>query len=238
MTRTSKRLAMRFKSIHDVSCDAPPYRLSGTVYGVLLNHKSALAALGDAVNEAPYKSAPRAPILYLKPRNTFSFDGDIIAMPSKITELQIGASLGVVIGRTACRVSPEMSLSYVAGYLVVNDICIAHTSYFRPSVALRARDGFCSLGPRVVASGEIENPDNLRVRVHVDGVLTQTTSTADSIRSVAQLIADVSEFMTLAPGDVITTGAAAPATYARAGQTITIEIDGLGSLTNSFGTPS
>ena len=59
-----------------VTMDVPPFRLSGTVYGALLNHRTALEALGSAVNEPPYKEAPRAPVLYIKPRNTLAADGD------------------------------------------------------------------------------------------------------------------------------------------------------------------
>jgi len=99
--------------------DLPPYRLSGTVYGTLLNSAASRAALGDAVNATPYKAAPKAPVLYVKPRNTLALDGDHIAVPRSAGELQVGATLGLVVGRTACRVSEADALSYLAGYTVV-----------------------------------------------------------------------------------------------------------------------
>jgi 5-oxopent-3-ene-1,2,5-tricarboxylate decarboxylase/2-hydroxyhepta-2,4-diene-1,7-dioate isomerase len=71
--------------------DAPPYRLSGVVVGPLLNHAAALAALGDAVREAPYKAAPKGPILYIKPRNTLAPAGAAVTIPSTCDELEIGA---------------------------------------------------------------------------------------------------------------------------------------------------
>ena len=80
--------------------------------------------------------------------------------------------------------------------------------------------------------GAIADPDALGVRVQVDGELRQSTSTAGMIRPVARLIADVTEFMTLAPGDVLLLGVAAGAPRARAGQRVAIEIDGLGRLEN------
>jgi 5-oxopent-3-ene-1,2,5-tricarboxylate decarboxylase/2-hydroxyhepta-2,4-diene-1,7-dioate isomerase len=142
--------------------------------------------------------------------------------------------LGVVIGRAACRVSEPRALDYVAGYLIVADVSIPHTSYYRPSVRFKARDGYCPLGPAVTARAAVANPDALTVRTYIDGGLAQTASTADLIRPAGRLLADVTEFMTLAPGDVLALGAAGPAPRVRSGQTVMIEIDGLGSLVNRF----
>lgn len=115
----------------------PP--VSGTVYGTLLNDRAALDALGDAVNAAPYRSPPKAPVLYIKPRNTWAGYGAKIAVPDDGLGVQTGGSLGIVIGRTACRVNVEHALDYVAGYTIVADLCIPHESVYRPSVRLRAR---------------------------------------------------------------------------------------------------
>src|SRR5882672_5724702 len=84
----------------------------GTVYGSLLNFRSALDALGNQVHRPPYKAPPLAPILYIKPRNTLAADGDAIAVPEGVAELEMGASLGLVIGRTACRVREANALSF------------------------------------------------------------------------------------------------------------------------------
>jgi 5-oxopent-3-ene-1,2,5-tricarboxylate decarboxylase/2-hydroxyhepta-2,4-diene-1,7-dioate isomerase len=217
-----------------IPCDVPPYRLSGAVYGTLLNHRSALAALGDAVNHPPYNGAPKAPVLFIKPRNTLARSGDAVLIPAGTAELEVGASLGLVIGRTACKVLKAQALDYVAGYLIVADISIPHAGYHRPSIRFKARDGYCPLGPVVTPRAAVANPDALIVRTCIDGRLVQSASTADLIRQAARLLADVTEFMTLAPGDVLALGAAAPAPRARADQTVTIEIDGLGRLENMF----
>jgi 5-oxopent-3-ene-1,2,5-tricarboxylate decarboxylase / 2-hydroxyhepta-2,4-diene-1,7-dioate isomerase len=217
-----------------VSMAEPPWCLSGTVYGTLLNHRSALAALGTAVSAPPYHAAPRAPVLYLKPRNTLIGDGDPVVVPAGVAELEVGACLGLVIGRTACRVSEPRALEHLAGYLILNDVSIPHSSYYRPAVPLKARDGFCPLGPRVTPAPAIARPDALAIRVRIDGELRQQSSTSELVRKVATLLADVTEFMTLAPGDVLAVGAAAPAPRVRAGQRVSIEIDGLGCLTNPF----
>ena len=216
-----------------VTMDVPPYRLSGAVYGTLLNHDTAVRALGDAVTQPPYKGAPRAPVLYIKPRNTLLAHGAAVEVPSGVPELEIGGCLGLVIGRAACRLEGAAALDWVAGYLIVNDISVPHPSYFRPSIRFKARDGFCPLGPRVVARAAIGNPDALTVRVSVDGQLRQEASTSHLVRSVGKLLADVTDFMTLSPGDVLAVGVAAPAPRARPGQRVCIEIDGLGRLENT-----
>ena len=214
--------------------DVAPYRLSGAVYGTLLNHRSALAALGDAVNRPPYNAAPKAPVLYIKPRNTLARPGDPVMIPAEIGEVEVGASVGLVMGRAACRVAESRAMDYVAGYLIVADVSVPHSSYHRPSIRFKARDGYCPLGPAVTARAAIANTDALVVRTHVDGGLVQSADMGDLIRPAARLLADVTEFMTLMPGDVLTLGAAGPAPRVRAGQTVRIEVEGLGSLSNPF----
>jgi 5-oxopent-3-ene-1,2,5-tricarboxylate decarboxylase/2-hydroxyhepta-2,4-diene-1,7-dioate isomerase len=221
-------------AICKIPFDAAPYRLSGTVYGTLLNHKSALAALGEKAGAPPYNAPPRAPVLYVKPRNTLAICGDTVEIPASAGELEAAACLGIVVGRTACEVPEASASEHIAGFLMVNDVSIPHPNYYRPSVRYKARDGYCPLGPRVTARALIADPDALTIRTYVDGALVQTFSTADLIRSVARLLADVTEFMTLAPGDVLAVGAAAPAPRVRAGQTVIIEADGLGALINPF----
>ena len=218
---------------NQVGCGFAPYRLSGTVYGVLLNHAPALAALGDAVNAAPYKAAPKAPVLYVKPRNTLALPGSSCELPAGVDALQVGANLGMVIGRTACRVSAQDAAACVAGYVVVNDLSVPHESFYRPSVRLKALDGSCVIGP-AVAKELVRNPDALEVRVFVDGALVQRTDTADRLRSWAKLLADVTDFMTLSPGDILLLGASHGAPTARAGQRVAIEIEGVGRLESTL----
>jgi len=217
----------------DIAMQVPPYRLSGVVYGALLNHRTAVAALGDAIDQPPYKAAPKAPVLYIKPRNTLAASGDAVVVPTDADELEAGACLGVVIGRTASRLTEANALDHVAGYLIVNDVSVPHAVYYRPSIRLKARDGFCPLGA-FAARSQVKNPNALTIRTYIEGVQVQAASTADLVRSVEHLLADVTEFMTLAPGDVLTMGVAGPAPRVRAGQTVSIEIDGLGTLSNAF----
>jgi 5-oxopent-3-ene-1,2,5-tricarboxylate decarboxylase / 2-hydroxyhepta-2,4-diene-1,7-dioate isomerase len=209
-----------------------PHTLSGTVYGTLLNHRSALAELGEQLARAPYNSPPKAPVLYIKPRNTLAAHGDAVVVPEDSPELEVGGCVGLVIGQPACRLSLQDALEAVAGYVIVNDISVPHASFHRPSIRFKARDGFCPIGPHVTPRSEIADPDALTTRVFIDGVLHQATSTADLVRPVARLLADVTEFMTLFPGDVLAVGVARPIPHARAGQTVVVEVDGLGRLEN------
>jgi 5-oxopent-3-ene-1,2,5-tricarboxylate decarboxylase/2-hydroxyhepta-2,4-diene-1,7-dioate isomerase len=203
-----------------------------TVYGTLLNHRGALAALGEAVHQPPYKAPPRAPVLYIKPANTWIGSDAPIPVPAGIDELEMGAALAVVIGRTACRVGLSDALDHVAGYTIANDVSVPHAEFYRPSIRHKCRDGFLPIGPWVTARRLVADPDALELRVRVDGELRQRATTAELIRPIAQLLVDVTEFMTLAPGDVLLTGVPAGAPRARAGQQVAIEIDGLGRLEN------
>jgi 5-oxopent-3-ene-1,2,5-tricarboxylate decarboxylase/2-hydroxyhepta-2,4-diene-1,7-dioate isomerase len=201
----------------------------GTVYGSLLNFRDALEALAPEMHLPPYKAPPKAPILYIKPRNTIVGDGDAVVVPAGVSELEIGASLGVVIGQTACRVSEAEALAFVAGYVAVNDISVPHASFYRPSMRFKCRDGFCPIGTPV-ARDAIGDPNALMLRVEVDGVEQQCRSLSGLVRRVERLIADVSEFMTLHPGDVLMVGVPGGAPRARAGQHVSVSIDGVGRV--------
>ena len=213
---------------------APPYRLSGVVVGPLLNHAAALAALGSAVHEAPYKAPPKGPILYIKPRNTLAADGAAVVVPSSYEELEIGASLALVIGRTACRVAERDALRHVSGYTLVADLSVPHDSFYRPSIRFKALDDSCLVGPRVAVAADIRDPDAVSIRLLIDGQETQSTSTRGMVRSAARLVCDVSAFMTLAPGDILMLGIAFGAPRARRGQAFAIEADGIGRLGGSL----
>lgn len=218
--------------------DHAPYRLSGVVYGTLFNHAPALAALGDQVSSPPYKAPPVAPVMYVKPRNTLITNGAAVRIPRSVAELEAGAALGVVIARAATRLTLETALEFVAGYTVVNDVSVPHDKFYRPSVGLKARDTFCPISTKVVARDAVLDPDTLRVRVLVDGKLMQETSTGERLRNVAQLLVDITEFMTLHPGDVLMTGVAHGAPRVKAGQEVAVEIESVGCLRNRFVTES
>ncbi len=223
--------------LSSVPFDTPPYRLSGVVYGTLMNHRDALAALGTAAHELPYKAPPKAVVLYLKPRNTLVGPGEDMPVGEDGAEVEVGASLGLVIGRVACRLDEADALEHLAGYTIVHDVSLPHSSYYRPQVRLKARDRSCAVGPRVVACRDVGDPQALRLRVFVDGQRVLDQGLCALVRSPARLLAEVTDFMTLFPGDVLMVGVGPDAPRVRAGQQVATEIDGLGRLENRFVAP-
>ncbi len=218
-------------SADEMQFDVP---ITGTVFGTLLNYKGALERLGDAVNNKPYSSPPIAPVLYIKPANTFNRFGAGIPMPVGISKLEMGAALGIVIGKQAVALDEANALNYVAGYTIVNDVSVPHDSVYRPAVQHNARDGFCPIGPWIIDHHEVDNPDNLTIRVFINENLRQENTTSNLIRSISRLLADVTEFMTLSPGDVLLVGVPEEAPQAKIGDKIRIEITGIGSLENTI----
>lgn len=210
-----------------------PWRLSGVVYTALLNDPQQLATLGDAVHKPPHKAPPAHPVLALRPRNTLVGDGASIGVPAGTPALQTGPGLGLVIGRTACRVPAASALDWVAGYLVANSLSLPIASHYRPAVRLMAHDGFCPLGPAVPAS-LVPDPDALAIQLALDGAVVWQGCTGPRLRGAAQLLADVTEFMTLQPGDVLLLGSSADAPLARPGQTMVVAMPGIGSLHNTL----
>jgi 5-oxopent-3-ene-1,2,5-tricarboxylate decarboxylase/2-hydroxyhepta-2,4-diene-1,7-dioate isomerase len=198
----------------------------GTVYATLLNDRCALAALDAAFHAAPYHKPPTAPILYVKPRNTLVGHGAGVCVPQDAPGLCVGGSLGILIGRVASRVTAERALDYVAGYLIVADLSVPNDDFFRLPVRDLIRDGFCVLGPAVVAARHVPDPDALEITVNASGQPSFKTSTANCVRGVAKLLADVTDFMTLAPGDVLTLGVPWGAPVARAGDTVSVGVGG------------
>ena len=201
-----------------------------TAYGTLLNHRDALAALGDAAHQLPYKAPPKAPVLYVKPRHCLAGHGSAVEVPAGVEALEVGAQLGIVIGRAAFRVRGADALAHVAGYTICSDLSVPHASYYRPSLRFKARDGFLPLGPAIVAARHVPQPDALEVVVEVDGREAQRYATAGMQRGVARLITEVSAFMTLAEGDLLMLGAGPAPALARVGQTVRITIEPLGTL--------
>lgn len=217
-------------TLEEASLEAP---ISGTVYGTLLNYKGELETLGSTLNEEPYKQPPKAPVLYIKPVNTVTGFKSFIPLPEDTSHLQIGASLGIVIGKNATRVTEEEALDYVLGYTIVNDVSIPHENFYRPAIKQKARDNFCPVGPWIIERDAISNLDQLVITVFVNGELKQKNTTANLIRPVSQLISEISKFMTLYEGDLLLVGVPENPPLVKEGDRVRIEIDGIGYLENT-----
>lgn len=203
------------------------------VYGVLMNDPAALAALGAAVHAPPYKAPPQAPVLYLKPRNTRAASGSVTTAPADAPGLRLGACLGLVIGVTARHVPAAHAWQHIAGWVLVADLCVPHTLFYRPSVRLIARDASCVVSAVVPHHPARHTPaaiEALPMSVWVGGTLVHSVNTKGMVRPPAQLLADVSEFMTLATGDVLLLGIKADAPLVRTGQSWAIDAPGFATI--------
>lgn len=205
----------------------------GTVYGTLLNFKNGYDELSKSMHEAPYNAPPKAPVLYIKPRNTFSQGGSKIMKPDNET-LQMGGSIGIVFSRTASRVKAENALDYVRGYVVVNDVTLAHDNFYRPQYPKRARDGFLPLGD-YTDKEHINDINRLSIEVFVNEELHHTSTTADLVRSVETLIKDVTEFMTLEANDILLVGVDSNMPHVEVGDVVKVSVEGIGTVENTIG---
>ncbi len=201
----------------------------GTVYGVILNDAVSVQKIGP-LDRDPYKGAPKAPAMYIKPANTRLACGGVVSLPAGATNVEVAATIGLVIGRAAARLTRDNALAAVAGIVLAADLSLPHASYYRPAIREKCFDGalpISSVKPLVDLA-------NLRLRTEFDGLLVAQRSLADLIRDPAQLLVDVSEFMTLAEGDVLLVGVSYQAPQAAAGSRVTITAEGFGSLNFSI----
>ena len=183
---------------------------------------------------------PTAPLLFAKWNNTLIGPGEPIVIPPVVTKTDYEAELGVVIGSRVSKVSAENALEAVAGYICVNDVS-ARDLQFADGQWSRGKspDTYCPVGPRLVPRDEITDPQSLTIRAILNGETMQDSTTANMVFGVAEIIAYVTQTITLEPGDLIATGTPAgvgafrdPKVFMQPGDEITIEIEGLGSLTN------
>jgi len=183
---------------------------------------------------------PQAPLLFAKWQNALIGPGDPIVIPPIVTRCDYEAELGVVIGKCVRDVAAADAFDAVAGYICVNDVS-ARDLQFADGQWTRGKspDTFCPVGPWLVPRDEVPDPQALGIRAILNGETMQESTTANMIFGVAELIEFITRTVTLEPGDLIVTGTPAgvgafrtPPHFMQPGDEITIEIDGLGSLTN------
>lgn len=198
----------------------------GTVYGTLLNFRREWELWSPRMTQDPHKAAPKAPVLYVKTANTFCPAGQDLLLQDGVSEVDIGASLGLVIGAQA----------QVVGAVLLNDWSVPHTSYYRPPVKFRCRDGFLGL-PGQITTGQVQDWAALQIEVRRNGERVQTVQLSELMRSIPQLLADVGEFMTLQPGDVLMIGtdclADGTRPRAKAGDRVEISAPGFAFVTTT-----
>ncbi len=205
----------------------PPVEL-GTVFAVGLNYADHARELASA--------KPAEPLLFLKSPGAVAGHRANTRRPSGVEFMHYECELAVIIGRAGKRITRGEALSHVGGYSVANDYAIRDylENYYRPNLRVKNRDGCTLLGPWLVDSTDVPDPQNLALRTVVNGKITQRGNTRDMIFGVAELIEYLSSFLTLAPGDVILTGTPQGVVNVDAGDEVVTEIDGIGRLMNTL----
>ena len=154
---TADRLLVGGRSVSPANVRFEP-PCEGLVYGVILNDQDSLRTLGAALNEAPYKSPPHAPVLYIKPYNTHVGHGATVRLPVGADRVEVCGALGIVFGAQATRVAEARALDPVRGFTVVADLSLPHESLHRPPIREKCFDGSCPIGPWVVPREQIGDP--------------------------------------------------------------------------------
>ncbi|MCL6577433.1 fumarylacetoacetate hydrolase family protein [Kyrpidia sp.] len=183
---------------------------------------------------------PEYPVYFSKYNNSLAGHRQDVPLPGCAQQFDYEVELVAVVGRRVRAVTPADALPAVFGYATGNDLS-ARDLQFRSSQWMfgKALDGFAPLGPYLVTADEIPDPQQLRLRCWVNGELRQDSNTADMIFSVAELISDLSQIMTLEPGDVVYTGTPegvvlgmAEKCWLKAGDEVVCEVEGVGRLVN------
>ncbi len=218
--------------INEVSLLAPIPRPT-KIIAIGLNYRDHAEETGQQL--------PETPILFSKPPTaTIGHEANII-IPDGASQIDYEIELGVVIGKSGRNISVDTAFDYVGGYTVFNDVS-ARDYQFRDGQWFRGKsfDTFAPMGPCLTLPDQIQDPQDLQMQLRLNGKTRQNSSTANMVFSVAELIADISQVMTLEPGDVIATGTPSGVgfkvkpkpVFLKPGDVVEAEIDGIGILRN------
>ena len=209
----------------------PPVSNIRKVICIGLNYSDHAAESGMAI--------PEEPVVFMKADTSITGPGDNVIIPLVSKKLDWEVELGIIIGKTAHYIEEADALEHVAGYCVVNDVSerefqLEGTGQW---VKGKSHDSFCPLGPELTTRDEVPDPQSLDLWLDVDGERVQTGNTSKMIFSVAHVVSYLSRFMTLRPGDLISTGTPPgvgagfkPPRYLSAGQTMKLGVQGLGEI--------
>jgi 2-keto-4-pentenoate hydratase/2-oxohepta-3-ene-1,7-dioic acid hydratase in catechol pathway len=193
------------------------------------NYREHAAELDNPVAEEP--------ILFCKSPSAMIASGDFIRIPPAIGRVDHEGELAVVIGKRGADIKSSQASEYIAGYTILNDVTARELQKQDKKKGLpwfRAKnfDTFCPIGPYIVPANTMSYPEKLQVTVKVNGEIRQNGNTGDMITPVPELISYISRYMTLIEGDIIATGTPAGVSPLRKGDTVEVEITGIGILEN------
>lgn len=234
------------ETITDLVVDAEclPRVAEGVRYGVPLSGIGKIVAIGLNYRDHAIESdlpIPTEPVMFMKAVSSLSGPNDDVVLPRGATHGDWEVELGVIIGRTCRYVDRAAALEHVAGYVLVNDVSERFNQKERGSQWSKGKshDTFCPVGPWLVTPDEVADPQALDMTLDVNGVRMQTGNTRTMIFGIAELIAYVSEYVTLLPGDLLITGTPPGVgegkkpdkIFLRSGDVMSLSIAGLGRST-------
>ncbi|HEY6487990.1 MAG: fumarylacetoacetate hydrolase family protein [Terracidiphilus sp.] len=222
--RTSHRLG-------DVRLHAPianPPR----IFAIGLNYRDHAKESGMAI--------PTTPVVFFKLPTAIIGPGEDIVLPKNSAEPDYEAEFAFVIGKGGYRIPASAWREHVYGYTIVNDVSARDVQFATSQWSMsKSFPTFCPLGPAIVTADEIPDPHQLNIRLSIDDEILQSSNTRELVFDVPQLIEHLSSITSLLPGDVVSTGTPAgvglgrtPKRWLKPGETVTVTIEGLGSLTN------
>ncbi|WP_057935800.1 fumarylacetoacetate hydrolase family protein [Algoriphagus resistens] len=232
LARLEEWLGANQKNLHEIPAGSrlgSPIARPSKIICIGLNYRKHAIESGMPV--------PEVPIIFMKATSSLCGPFDPILIPKNSVKTDWEVELAVVIGKRAKYVSKENAMDYVAGYCVHNDVSerdfqLHHGGQW---VKGKSADNFAPLGPVLVTKTEIKNPHNLRLWLKLNGKMLQDSNTSDLVFDIPTLIEHLSQYMTLLPGDVISTGTPAgvglgltPPTYLKDGDVVELGIEGLG----------
>lgn len=230
----------RLMALDMAALDALPRALGGVRIGCPIAHIGKVIGIGLNYREHAKESGapiPAEPIVFLKANSSINGPYDDVVLPTQSTKTDWEVELGVVMGRVAKNVSEDDALKHVFGYVIVNDVSEREHQLERGGQWTKGKshDTFCPIGPWLVTRDEAGDEQALDLWCEVNGERLQHSNTADMIFSVAACVSYVSRFMTLYPGDVLTTGTPQgvglglkPPRYLASGNTMRLGVTGLG----------
>jgi 2,4-diketo-3-deoxy-L-fuconate hydrolase len=228
----------------------PPHVPTGARLGPPIARPSKIVCIGLNFRDHAAESGmelPKEPVIFFKSTTALTGPNDAVRIPRNGTKVDWEVELAVVIGKTALYVPRERALEFVAGYALHNDYSERTFQLERGGqwVKGKSADTFAPLGPYLATADEIADPQRLTMWLKVNGEVRQQSTTANMIFGVAALVSYVSEFMTLLPGDIISTGTPAGVglgmkpspKYLQAGDVVELGIEGLGQQRQSIVNP-
>ncbi|XP_005089066.1 fumarylacetoacetate hydrolase domain-containing protein 2 [Aplysia californica] len=185
---------------------------------------------------------PTVPVVFCKFNSSIAGPSDDVPYPDETKELDWEVELAIVIGKEGKNISKEEAMQYVFGYTIADDVSARDWQIkYKNGLIGKSMDGFCPLGPAIVMKEDLEDPHNLKVWTRVNGVTKQDSNTKQLVFKTEELIAFLSRFFTLKPGDTILTGtppgvgfSRKPPEFLKRGDVVEVGIENIGTLTNKI----